>query len=126
MKGGLCMAHRSAVRRLQVRLAHDLYEEAEACAKRSGVSLGSFVRLLLEDALAAKPTTVPAALVGRGDVETRVATLASLVASEHALLALEKIFPRDRWDYMGVGPQAIGRAEQRLADVRSHVEREEL
>ncbi|HEX2681468.1 MAG TPA: hypothetical protein VHQ03_09260 [Candidatus Dormibacteraeota bacterium] len=88
--------------------------------------MGSFVRLLLEDALASKPTTVPAALVGRGDIETRVATIASLVASENALLAVEKIFPKDRWDRAGLRTEAIARAEERLADVRSHVEREEL
>jgi hypothetical protein len=120
------MAHRSAVRRLQVRLARDLYEDAAACAKRSGISLGSFVRLLLEDSLAAKPQTVADALVGRGDVETRVATLAGLVASENALLAVEKVFPKDRWDGSGMRTEAIARAEQRLADVRSHVEREQL
>jgi hypothetical protein len=120
------MAHRPSVRRLQVRLAQDLYEAAATCAKRSGVSLGSFVRLLLEDALASKPVTVPAALVGRGDIESRVATLASLVASENALLAVEKVFPKDRWDGDGLRTEAIARAEQRLADVRSHVEQEEL
>jgi antitoxin component of RelBE/YafQ-DinJ toxin-antitoxin module len=120
------MAHRSSVRRLQVRVAHNLYEEAETCAKRSGVSLGSFIRLLLEDALASKPNSVPAALVGRGDVETRVATLASLVASENALLTVEKIFPKDHWDGAALRTQAIERAEQRLADVRTHLEREEL
>ena len=118
------MAQRT--RRLQIRLAVDLYRAAEACADRSGVSLAAFVRLLLEDSLAAKPQTVPAALVGRGDVETRVATLASLVASENALLAVERVFPKDRWDGAGLRTEAIARAEQRLADVRSHVEREEL
>ncbi|HYL08038.1 MAG TPA: hypothetical protein VEU76_05785 [Candidatus Udaeobacter sp.] len=119
------MAHRSAVRRLQVRLAQNLYEEAETCAQRSGVSLGSFIRLLLEDALASKPNTVPAALVGRGDVETRISTLAGLVASENALLAVEKILPKDRFERHTLRAEAIERAEQRLAEVRRHVEREQ-
>jgi hypothetical protein len=120
------MAHRLVVRRLQVRLAPELYDAAVACAGRSGISLGSFIRLLLEDSLATNPRSVPEALVGRGDVETRIATLAGLVASENALLAVEKVFPKDRWGGSGLRTEAIARAEQRLADVRSHVEREQL
>src|SRR5689334_20025800 len=94
-------------RRLQVRLTPDLYRAAEACAGRSGISLAAFIRLLVEDALATQPKTVPEALVGRGDVETRVATLAGLVASENALLAVEKVFPKDRWDGAGLRTEAI-------------------
>lgn len=52
------MTRRSVRRRLQVRLTCDLYEAAEQVAERSGVSLGSFVRLLVEDALATQPKTV--------------------------------------------------------------------
>ena len=113
-------------RRLQVRLAPGLYTAAAECAARSGVSLGSFVRLLVEDSLATQPRSVPEALIGRGDVETRVATLASLVASENALLAVEKILPKDRWQADEVRAEAIARAEQRLAEVRRHVEHEQL
>ena len=119
------MPRRSVKRRLQVRLGPELYAAAAACAERSGVSLGSFVRLIVEDSLAAQPRTVPEALVGRGDVETRVATLAGLVASENALLAVEKVFPKDRWDVAGLRTEAIARAEQRLAEVRSHIDREQ-
>jgi hypothetical protein len=118
------MARRSARRRLQVRLNGELYEVAVQVADRSGVSLGSFVRLLVEDALATRPQTVPEALVGRGDVEARVSVLAALVASENALLALEKFLPKDRWESDTLRAEAIGRAEQRLAEVRSHVDRE--
>ena len=119
------MARGSRVRRLQVRMAPELYGAAVECAARSGVSLGSFVRLLLEDSLAGKPTTVPEALVGRGDIETRISTLAGLVASENALLAIEKILHKDRWESHGLRAEAIERAEQRLAEVRRHVEREQ-
>jgi hypothetical protein len=98
---------------------------AEELAERSGVSVGSFIRLLVEDSLATGPKNVPEALVGRGDVESRVVSLASLVASENALLAVEKILPRDHWEAGGLRAEAIARAEQRLADVRSHVEREQ-
>ena len=119
------MARGSTIRRLQLRLKPGLYEAAAGCAGRSGVSLGAFVRLLLEDALATEPSTVPAALVGRGDVETRISTLAGLVASENALLAVEKILPKDRLEWHGLRAEAIERAEQRLAEVRRHVEHEQ-
>ncbi len=112
--------------RLQVRLTSDLYGAAAECAERSGVSLGSFVRLLVEDALASQPKTVPEALISRGDVESRVAVLAGLIASENALLALEKFLPKERWESTALRIAAIGRAEQRLAEVRTHVEREQL
>jgi len=112
-------------RRLQVRLSPELYAAAADCAARSGISLGSFVRLLVEDSLATQPTTVPEALVGRGDVESRTAALAGLVASENALLALERFLPKDRFEADGLRAESIARAEQRLAEVRSHVEREQ-
>lgn len=120
------MAKVSSRRRLQVRLPGELFTAAENCAARSGVSLGSFVRLLVEDSLAANPRTVSEALVGRGDTAGRVAMLAGLVASENALLAVERILPRGRLDTDGLRVEAIQRAEQRLADVRSHVEREQV
>ena len=112
-------------RRLQVRLAAELLGSAEELANRSGVSLGSFVRLLVEDALATRPRTVPEALVGRGDLEGRVSALAGLVASENALLAIERFLPKDRFEADTLRAEAIGRAEQRLAEVRAHVEREQ-
>lgn len=118
------MAQKTRKRRLQVRLPGDMFSAAEQVAERSGVSLGAFVRLLVEDALATHPRTVPEALVGRGDVETRVATLAGLVASENALLLVERILPRERLDSGHLKAEAIARAEQRLAEVRSHIERE--
>ena len=49
-----------------------------------------------------------------------------LVASENALLAVEKILPKDRWQADEVRAEAIARAEQRLAEVRRHVEHEQL
>ncbi len=113
-------------RRLQVRLTRGIYEAAEQVAGRSGVSLGSFVRLLLEDALAVQPKTVPEALTGRGDVDTRITTLAGLVAAENALLALERFLPAGRLDGDAIRVEAIGRAEQRLAELRAHVEDEQL
>jgi len=119
------MSKQSTKRRLQVRLPEELFTSAESCATRSGVSLGAFVRLLVEDSLASQPRTVSEALVGRGDVEGRVATLAGLVASENALLAVEKILPRGRLDTHDLRVEAIERAERRLADVRNHVEREQ-
>lgn len=120
------MARVSAKRRLQVRLTGDLYEAAEQVAERSGVSLGSFIRLLVEDALTTQPKTVPEALLGRGDVESQVSVLAGLVASENALLALERFLPKDGWQSSELRTEAIGRAEQRLAEVRKHIEREQL
>jgi hypothetical protein len=120
------MASSSEKRRLQVRLTSVSYEAAELLAGSSGVSLGSFVRLLVEDALATRPRTVPEALVGRGDVDSRVSVLAGLVASENALLALEKFLPKDRWESDALRTEAIGRAERRLAEVRAHVDHEEL
>lgn len=120
------MARSSRKRRLQVRLASELYSAAADCAQRSGVSLGSFVRLLVEDSLAGQPKTVPEALIGRGDLESRVSVLAGLVASENALLALEKFLPKERWESTVLRAEAIERAEQRLAEVRAHVEREQL
>jgi hypothetical protein len=113
-------------RRLQVRLTRDIYDAAEQVAGRSGVSLGSFVRLLLEDALAVQPKTVPEALTGRGDVDTRITILAGLVAAENALLALERFLPNGRLDGDAIRAEAIGRAEQRLAELRAHVEDEQL
>jgi hypothetical protein len=107
-------------------LTPELYRAAALCAERSGVSLGAFVRLLVEDSLATQPKTVPEALIGRGDIESRISTLAGLVASENALLALEKFLPKERWESGGLRAEAIARAEQRLAEVRSHVEREQL
>jgi hypothetical protein len=65
------MARLSVRRRLQVRLRGALYEAAEQVAEKSGVALGSFVGLLVEDALATQPKTVPQALVGRGDAMDR-------------------------------------------------------
>ena len=62
----------------------------------------------------------------RGDIESRISTLAGLVACENALLALEKFLPKERWESGGLRAEAIARAEQRLAEVRSHVEREQL
>jgi hypothetical protein len=120
------MARVSSKRRLQVRLRGDLYLAAEQVTERSGVSLGSFLQLLVEDALATQPKTVPEALIGRGDFESRVSVLAGLVASENALLALEKFLPKERWESSSLRAEAIGRAEQRLAEVRAHVEREQL
>jgi len=120
------MAETGRKRRLQVRLPAELFTAAENCATRSGVSLGAFVRLLVEDSLASRPRTVSEALVGRGDVEGRVATLAGLVASENALLAVERILPRGRLDTQDLRVEAIERAERRLADVRNHVEREQV
>ena len=105
-------------------MSGDLCEVAEQIAGRSGGSLGFFVRLLAEDALSARPQTVPEALVGRRDVEVRVSVLAGLVASENTLLALEKFLPKDRWESDALGAEAIRRAEQRLAEVRTHVDRE--
>jgi hypothetical protein len=119
------MAKNSSKRRLQVRLPAELFAAAQSCAMRSGVSLGSFVRLLVEDSLASKPSTVSEALVGRGDVESRIAALAGLVASENALLAVEKVLPKGQLDTDGLRVEAIERAERRLADVRTHVEREQ-
>jgi hypothetical protein len=113
-------------RRLQVRLASEHYAAAAQCAERSGISLGAFVRLLVEDSLATEPKTVPEALIGRGDVESRIVTLAGLVASENGLLALEKFLPKERWESDGLRTEAIARAERRLAEVRSHVERDQL
>jgi hypothetical protein len=107
-------------------LTSELYKAAALCAERSGISLGAFVRLLVEDSLATQPQTVPEALIGRGDIESRVSTLAGLVASENALLAIEKFLPKERWESGGLRAEAIARAEQRLAEVRSHVEREQL
>ena len=118
------MAKDSVKRRLQVRLDDDLYRSAQLCSERSGVSLGSFVRLLLEDALTTQPKTVPEALIGRGDADGRLSILAGLVASENALLALERFLPKDRLDANGLRAEAIERAEQRLAELRAHVERE--
>ena len=120
------MARHSSKRRLQVRLPVELFDAADSCATRSGVSLGSFVRLLIEDSLASQPKTVSEALVGRGDVEGRVAALAGLVASENALLAVERILPSERLNADGLRAAAIERAERRLADVRRHVEREQV
>ena len=120
------MTKASSNKRLQVRLVPELYKAAADCAERSGISLGSFIRLLVEDSLATQPKTVPDALVGRGDVESRLCMLAGLVASENALLALETFLPKDRWDADGLRARAIERAEGRLADVRSHLEREQL
>jgi hypothetical protein len=53
-------------------------------------------------------------------------TLAGLVASENGLLALEKFLPKGRWESDGLRTEAIARAERRLAEVRSHVERDQL
>jgi hypothetical protein len=119
------MGEQSSKRRLQVRLPAELFDAAEGCANNSGVSLGSFVRLLIEDALTPQPRTVTEALTGRGDVDGRIAMLAGLVASENAVLAVEKILPPDRLDTEGLRAEAIARAERRLADVRRHVEREQ-
>jgi hypothetical protein len=106
-------------------LTGDLYDAAAQVAGRSGISLGSFIRLLVEDALATQPKTVPDALIDRGDVESRVSILAGLVASENSLLALEKFLPKELWESTALRAEAIGRAEQRLAEVRAHVEREQ-
>lgn len=113
-------------RRLQVRLTMDVYDAAKQVAGRSGVSLGSFVRLLLEDALAVQPKSVPEALTGRGDVDSRITVLAGLVAAENALLALERFLPKERLEGDVIRAEAIGRAEQRLAELRAHVEAEQL
>jgi hypothetical protein len=107
-------------------LSVNIYEAAEQVAGKSGVSLGSFIGLLVEDALATQPKTVPEALIGRGDVESRISVLAGLVASENTLLALEKFLPKERWESSVLRAEAIARAEQRLTEVRTHVELEQL
>src|SRR5258708_28491047 len=108
------MGRVSAKRRLQVRLTGNLYEAAEQVAGRSGVSLGSFIRLLVEDALATQPKTVPDALIGRGDVEGRVSILAGPCASDNPLLPLVNVLPEPPWGSTAVRADAGGRAEQGL------------
>ena len=111
-------------RRLQVRLPVDQFSAGEACARRSGISFGAFVQLLLEDALAAEPKTVSDALASRGDIESRVSWLSCLVAAENATLMVERILPRGRDVRVETGREALARAEDRLDEVRRHLDGE--
>lgn len=111
-------------RRLQVRLPVDQFAAGEECATRSGISFAAFVQLLLEDALAGSPTTVSEALANRGEAQDRVSLLSCLVATENTGLMVERILPRGRDVRLETGREALSRAEDRLEEVRRHLEGE--
>src|ERR1700737_2374296 len=91
MTAGLARG-RDRVVRLQVRLPVQLHRTLEACAERSGLSTVGLVRVLLEDALAASPTTASDALKARRGTADLV-SLSALVASEHAIKLYELVLP---------------------------------
>ena len=98
------------IRRSTVRLSPGLHADLVAFAHRRGLGLAPAVRLL----------------VARGLQSERIptATLATLVASEHALLLIASILPDGARRLQEAAPQAIAAAEQRLAMFEASAEAE--
>ena len=88
-------------RRTTLRLSPGLHAALTAFARRRGLGLAPAVRLL----------------VARGLESDRVpsATLATLVASEHAILLIASIIPDGARRVREAAPHAITAAEERLA-----------
>jgi hypothetical protein len=89
------------IRRTTVRLSPRLHADLAAFARRRGLGLAPAIRLL----------------VGRGLENDGVptATLATLVASEHAILLVASIIPDGARRVREAAPHAIAAAEERLA-----------
>lgn len=107
--------------RLQVRLPAHVHAALESCADRSGLSTVGLVRVILEETLAGSPASAVEALRSQRSANDVVA-LSALVASEHALKVFELTTPgASRFSREARG-LAFDAAEQRLEEVRSHIE----
>lgn len=97
----------SQANRLQVVLTAAQREAIAMRARRTGLSLGATVRELVAGALTFDTEPGPA--------RDSPATLAALVAAEHAVLAVASILPDGERRMAELAPQAAEAAEQRLA-----------
>jgi len=115
---------RGGRRRLQLRLPLTLLGAVEACARRSEVPTGAFVRLLLEDVMADRPATLGQALRARRPSDPELPAIAGLVASEHVRHILETVFSSHRVELAQARVLAYASAEERLEELRLRLERE--
>jgi hypothetical protein len=115
------MQSREGVVRVQVRLPIRLHEALESCADRSGLSTVGLIRVILEETLAGSPTNAAEALKSRRGA-TDVVALATLVCSEHAVKLLELATAGGTRYSREAQALAFEAAEQRLQDVRAHIE----
>lgn len=110
-------------KRLQIRLGPEATAAVESCAKRSGLSVGAFARLVLEDAVANNPERVTQALGASGGSADPLQAVAGLVAIEHVLGFLEALFPESIARSASARMRAFQAADDRLAHVRRYLER---
>ena len=89
------------IRRTTLRLSPGLHAELAAFAHRRGLGLAPAVRLLIARGLKSERITG--------------ASLATLVAAEHALLLVSSILPDGARRMNEAAPLAIAAAEERLA-----------
>ncbi len=113
--------HENRRRRLQLRLPVHLSAELSDCAQRSGISVGAFVRFLLENAMSSHPATASEAVRGPSDADDLPA-LAGLVATENVLRFLESIYPEGQSRARDARAFALSYAEERLEELKRHLE----
>ncbi len=92
----------SAKHRFHLQLPADLEEQVREAGRRSGLGLGAAIRVLLAKALQEGP-------------QGQAASLAGLVAAEHAVLAVASILPDGERRMAELADKAMSAAEKRLA-----------
>ena len=96
--------------RYQLRVRKPLSSDLETFAKARGLGMCPAIRLLLRQALDADSAPMIAA--------DSPASLAGLVAAEHAVLMVASVLPEGERRMHELGPQAALAAEERLAVFR--------
>ncbi len=99
-------------RRFHLILPADLEAELAAFARRRGLGLGPALRLLAAEALSGRPSVAP----------DSPASLAALLAAEHAILMVASVLPEGERRMREVGQRATAAAEERLALFTNGVE----
>jgi hypothetical protein len=99
----------SATRRIHFQLPSDIEQAVRAIGAESGFGLGPAIRLVLRRGLTA---------IEEGNCRNCVAALASLVASEHAVLMVAAVLPDGERRVQELGERAAVAAEERLAMFR--------
>jgi hypothetical protein len=98
-------------RRYQLRLSPPLASEVEDFARQYGLGLCGALRLLVGRGLAA-------GRLGATLPQETPATLATLMAAEHAVLMVASVLPDGQYRMHELGPEAAVAAEERLAMFR--------
>jgi len=104
-------------RRYQLRLSEPMSADLESFAASHGLALDAAIRLLVGRGLLAEAQGLGAAPVGESP-----ATLAALVAAEHAVLMVASVLPEGQRRMRELDAQASAAAEQRLALFREEGE----